>query len=175
MTLPIHPETKVGALLDSYPDLEAVLISVAPAFEKLNNPILRKTVEKVTTLDQAARISGVPVRELVHKLRLAAGQPVLPDTSPFVVLESAEAEPPWFAAAVISESNDIDGGALLAQGIHPLALVKQKVAALAPGQTLLLRTPFRPVPLIDTLRSSQVEVFSVQEAPTAHLTYFHVR
>lgn len=79
MNLPIHPETKVGALLDAYPELEAVLISIAPAFEKLRNPILRRTVAKVATLEQAARIGGVRVRDLVNQLRQAAGQTSLRD------------------------------------------------------------------------------------------------
>ena len=48
----ISPKTKVGELLDAYPELENVLMAMSPAFEKLKNPILRKTVAKVATLQQ---------------------------------------------------------------------------------------------------------------------------
>lgn len=164
MTLAIHPETKVGALLEAYPELEAVLLSMAPDFKKLRNPVLKRTVEQSATLHQAAGIGGVPVHELVHRLSQAAGQPA-----------AASDEPSWLGAVVISEENDIDGGALLAQGIHPLGMVRQRVSALASGQTLRLRTPFLPAPLIDTLRSDRVEVYSTQDSPNQHLTYFHVR
>ena len=48
----ISPKTKVGELLDNYPDLESVLMEMSPAFEKLRNPVLRKTVARVATLQQ---------------------------------------------------------------------------------------------------------------------------
>jgi hypothetical protein len=80
---------KVGELLEAYPDLEATLIGLAPEFAKLRNPILRRTVAKVATLHQAARIGGLDVRELVRTLRAAAGQPV----------EDRVATPPLVAAA----------------------------------------------------------------------------
>ena len=52
----ITPETKVGALLDAYPELEAVLIELAPPFRKLKNPVLRRTVARLTSLAQAAKV-----------------------------------------------------------------------------------------------------------------------
>ena len=45
----ITPKTKVGELLDAYPELEPVLMGLAPAFNKLKNPVLRKTIGKVAT------------------------------------------------------------------------------------------------------------------------------
>ena len=59
MSLPINPETRVGALLEAYPGIDEVLISWVPAFAKLRNPMLRKTVAKVATLEQAARIGAL--------------------------------------------------------------------------------------------------------------------
>ena len=46
----IAPKTKVAELIDAYPQLEQVLIDYVPAFEKLRNPVLRKTVARITTL-----------------------------------------------------------------------------------------------------------------------------
>ncbi|HPA51566.1 MAG TPA: DUF1858 domain-containing protein, partial [Thermoanaerobaculia bacterium] len=71
--LPITPETKVGELLEAYPELEETLVAIAPAFSKLKNPVLRRTVARVATLAQAARVGGVEVRTLVGTLRQAAG------------------------------------------------------------------------------------------------------
>ncbi len=71
MNLPITPDTKVGALLEAYPELEEHLIACAPAFAKLRNPLLRRTVAKVATLEQAARVGGIGVRDLVRRLREA--------------------------------------------------------------------------------------------------------
>ena len=55
--LPIDESTKVAALLDSYPELEDVLIGIAPPFKKLRNPILRRSVAKVASLRQAAAVA----------------------------------------------------------------------------------------------------------------------
>ncbi|HJZ98426.1 MAG TPA: DUF1858 domain-containing protein, partial [Candidatus Solibacter sp.] len=72
MSVAIEPGTRIGSLLDAYPELEEVLIGMAATFEKLRNPVLRKTVGKVATLEQAAKIGGVGLRELVSRLREAA-------------------------------------------------------------------------------------------------------
>ncbi|MCP5064426.1 MAG: DUF1858 domain-containing protein, partial [Ignavibacteriae bacterium] len=70
----ITPETKVGDLLDNYPELEEKLIEIAPPFRRLKNKVLRKTVAKITTLKQAAKVGNIPLSDLVNKLRGAAGQ-----------------------------------------------------------------------------------------------------
>lgn len=49
----ITPQTKVGELLDAFPELEETLFSLSPKFKHLKNPMLRKTVAKVATLYQA--------------------------------------------------------------------------------------------------------------------------
>lgn len=40
----ITPETKVGDMLDCYPELLDTLISLSDRYKNLKNPILRKTV-----------------------------------------------------------------------------------------------------------------------------------
>jgi hypothetical protein len=59
MSIPITPETKIADLLDAYPQLEDVLIQQSPHFTALKNPILRKTVAKVATLERASQMSGI--------------------------------------------------------------------------------------------------------------------
>ena len=61
----ITPQTKVGELLTAYPELEDLLIEIAPAFKKLRKPVLRRTVAKVTSLAQAARVGRWPQRSEV--------------------------------------------------------------------------------------------------------------
>jgi hypothetical protein len=69
--LPILPATKVSSLLDRYPELEQVLIQLAPPFQKLKNPLLRRGITKVASLKQAAAVGGLPVSKLVNTLRAA--------------------------------------------------------------------------------------------------------
>lgn len=169
MKVPITPETRVGALLEAYPDLEAALIAMAPAFAKLKNPMLRKTVARIATLEQAAHIGGVPVRELVRRLREAAGQPVG---------DISAAEP---AARATSDIPDrirqkeirfrIDGDEMLERGTHPIGKVRECVARLDPEGAVLLVTSFRPDPLIEAMRKSGLEVHSAEDPSGKHLTY----
>ena len=74
---PITPDTKVAALLADYPELEEVLIAIAPLFQKLRNPILRHSVAMVASLRQAAAIGKVDVEEVVNKLRAEVGQALI--------------------------------------------------------------------------------------------------
>jgi len=71
--IPITPETKIGVLLDNYPQLENVLLAMAPAFKKLKNPILRKTIAKIATLRQVAQIGEVSLSDLINTLRKEVG------------------------------------------------------------------------------------------------------
>jgi hypothetical protein len=63
VTVPLTPETQVGALLEAYPELEARRIELASAFEKLKNPVLRRTVARVATIAQAACVAGPSARD----------------------------------------------------------------------------------------------------------------
>ena len=65
----ISPKTKVGDLLEAYPDLESVLMSMSPACEKLKNPVLRKIVARVATLQQVSVVGRVNIEEMIRRLR----------------------------------------------------------------------------------------------------------
>ena len=65
----ITAETKVHDLIEAYPFLKAWLIGYAPAFEKLANPVVYKTVGRVATLEAAARLADLEVSVLVDAIR----------------------------------------------------------------------------------------------------------
>jgi len=69
----IQPSTKIAQLLDAYPELEEVLIRMAPPFKKLKNPLLRKSVAKVATLQQAAIVGRLDPSAMIDQLRQAVG------------------------------------------------------------------------------------------------------
>ena len=162
----IIPETKVGALLDEYPALEEVLISMAPAFEKLRNPVLRKTVAKVATLEQAAKLGGVSLPDMVRKLREAAGV-----AGPAVSASaSVDAGAAWLAACPVAE--EIDAAAMLERGVHPIGHVRESAARLKEGEVIRLTSPFRPEPLLDTMRRVGLEVYCEQTGPAQFVSWF---
>jgi hypothetical protein len=162
----ITPDTKVGALLDAYPTLEETLVGLAPEFAKLRNPILRRTVAKVATLEQAARIAGIEPRSMVLALRRAAGFPD-GDATASSDATTAGGDAAGNAAADTGVSGAqpapgvwldlsrvrvvIDADAILARGDHPLGAVRAALRDLAPGDILRIDSGFRPVPLLDAL------------------------
>ena len=50
--------TKVAALLSEHPELEDLLISMSPAFIKLRNPVLRRSVARIATLREATAVGS---------------------------------------------------------------------------------------------------------------------
>jgi Domain of unknown function (DUF1858) len=165
---PILPSTKVAALLDRYPELEDVLIGLAPPFQKLKNPFLRKGVARVASLKHAAAVGGMPVATLVNKLRAAVGQsPIASDDSD----ERAAyfpAQPQWFDAARIVGSIDertADPDKM------PITTVLQRAAALQAGEILELITSFLPAPGIEIMKQKGYRVWSSQPAPDLIRTY----
>lgn len=156
--LSITPQTKVGELLEAYPQIEEVLIGMAPAFEKLKNPVLRRTVARLVTLETAAGMAGLNPRELVAELRRAAGQPVEEEESAGDSAAVREADTPvWFGAGRIGPS--IDADAMIARGETPLSRVLEEARGLEEGNILSVTVSFEPVPLVETLQKQGYQTF----------------
>jgi hypothetical protein len=163
----ITPKTRVGELLDAYPFLEEVLLDISPVFSKLKNPVLRKTVAKVASLQQAAIVGGMPVEELVNRLRTAAGQEALLGLHDDV--SGSSEEPEWYSPDRISDR--FDATAMINVGDNPMNEVLTRARKLADGAILELVTPFRPAPLIDLLKEKGYKVWSRQDG-NKFSTYF---
>jgi hypothetical protein len=156
----ISPKTKVGELLDAYPQLENVLLELSPAFAKLKNPILRKTVGRIATLQQAAAVGGLKTDELVNRLRKEAGQDELAGETggESYLLDTA---PDWFNDSKITIH--YDASPVISSGGSPLQEILSLSGKLSPGEILQVTTPFVPAPVIDMLRGKGLRVFSMQK------------
>lgn len=165
--LDITPDTKVGALLDAYPELESKLIELAPAFAKLRNPILRKTIAKVATLRQAAQVGGVGLGTIITTLRKEAG---LDSVSFSDSANGHSATPPfWFSREKIAKT--LDARPMLEVGQHPITIVMKDLDALPDGAIYELITPFLPSPLLDMARQKGFESWSVTETDNLMKSY----
>lgn len=158
--LNITPRTKVGELLDAFPGLEQVLLDISPVFAKLKNPVLRKTVARVATLQQAAIVGGMPVEELVNRLRSAAGQD---DVSGFdnVPVYVSSPIPEWYAETDITDL--FDASRMINSGESPMNEVLERAKNLEPSRILELRTPFIPAPILELLVGKGYLVWSRQD------------
>lgn len=155
----ITPDTRIGALLDQFPDLEKSLVQMAPAFQKLRNPILRKTIAKVTSIRQAARIADLPVADLVNRLRREAGfsEPMAPEEAAQVITE----RPDWVQDFPVTRT--LDARPMIEAGEHPLTLVLKELAELPVNHCYELITAFLPAPLIDTVAKKGFRCWTVEK------------
>jgi len=57
----ITSQSKLYDVLAAYPELEAQIVKIAPPFKNLKNPVLRRTVGRIATLEKVAQIGGMDV------------------------------------------------------------------------------------------------------------------
>ena len=69
-TLEITPTLKVGEVLERYP--ESLDVFVRLGFTPLRNPLLRRTMARAITIEQACRREGVNMSELLTELNALA-------------------------------------------------------------------------------------------------------
>jgi hypothetical protein len=163
----IIPDSRVGALLQEFPQLEEVLIKLSPAFAHLRNPILRKTIAKVATLRQIARIGDVPLDKLVNILRRAAGINV--EWTDDSLAGGAADAPDWMQTITIART--LDARPIIAGGGHPLEQVLRELRELHAGSIYLLITPFLPAPLLDLVKKQGHQVWSRKNDEGLHENY----
>lgn len=165
--LPITPETRLGALLDAYPELENVLLRLSPEYSHLKNPVLRRTIGKIATLQQVAKAGGIPIGTLINTLRQAAGM-----QEPFV--ETAEDKevnaPDWLQRGRIAAR--VDARPYLDRGEHPIDRVLTELDQLGDGDILQLTAPFVPAPLIDLVKKKGFLAWTEKQGENLYSTYF---
>lgn len=164
----ITPETKIGAILEKFPQLEDILIEMAPEFKKLRNQILRKTVARVTSLRQAAALGKVSLPEMINKLREGAGLQGQFEGDEATDVVSKE-EPAWFSSSRIVKS--FDARPLLEVGEQPLPKVFGECRDLKNDEIYELITPFLPAPLIESAREKGFLVWATEESEGVFKTY----
>ncbi|MBW2461002.1 MAG: DUF1858 domain-containing protein [Deltaproteobacteria bacterium] len=161
----ITASTKVAALLRHYPELEEVLIAMAPPFVKLRNPILRRSVAKVASLRQAAAVGRLPVEDMVNRLRAVVGQePLVGDEAP------AEdpyftAQPRWYDADRVVDSMDERD---LDPDVMPLNPLLRRATKLVGTEVLELVTDYLPAPGVDILRNKGFATWCVMRGDIVH-------
>jgi len=163
----ITPKTKVLQAIEAYPQLEEILIGYVPAFEKLKNPVLRRTVAKIATLQQAAAIGNVRVEDLINRMRAEIGQDLFTQNDNHMY---ATETPAWFNESLIAA--ELDARPMLAAGEHPVNQVMADLKMLENGKIYKLTAPFLPAPLIDKASSLNYTHWMKKEDDGSFIIYF---
>jgi len=166
--LVITPRTRVGELLEDYPDLEPVLLELSPAFKKLKNPVLRKTVAKVATLQQAASLGNIPVTEIVNTLRMEVGQQLFEGEAHGEDINFDK--PLWFDPEKVTVT--FDASPLIDSGQNPMQEVFAHLEKTGLGEIFKLNTPFVPAPIIELIRKRAYSHYSTTSGEDQYSTFF---
>ena len=165
----ITPKTKIYDLLESYPELEETLISSAPEFKKLQNPVLRKTITRITNISQAAIIGNLNVEELVNRLRKKVGQSIIYELDD-KGKKYITSRPDWYIESKISNSVDIRE--ILNRGEQPVHDVLAAIKNLNDNEILEVIAPFIPAPLIDKSLSLEYKHWLEKNGDEEYKVYF---
>ncbi len=164
----INPTLTVHELLEAYPILEEVLISIAPPFEKLKNPFLRKTVAKVATIKHIASVGGVPLDNLITQLKEAVGQSGNGES--FDDENYFGEQPSWFSSNKIVLS--INEDKLDDKDKMPLVALLKDAKKVKKGEIIELVSSFLPAPGIDIMKSKGYSVWTCKIRDDLIKSYF---
>ena len=163
----ITPTTKVSELISTYPELKQELIDISSAFKKLNNPVLLRTIGRVTSLKQAAKIGGVSLLDMINRLRLKVGLPEIKlDDEP---IDSYDKAPDWFVESKITER--INANSFLDQDKQPIDEVLNILKRVSNEDIVEVVSEFPPEPLIDMVKKKKYRVFCIKKSESEFCTY----
>ncbi|MDR2145409.1 MAG: hypothetical protein LBE91_02980, partial [Tannerella sp.] len=110
------------------------------------------------TIQQAAQIAGISPAEMVQTLRREAGLSgdFLPDTAD-TDEEGTETQPAWFDRTKIAVR--YDASPVIDSGGAPMQDILRLANELKSGDILELTAPFKPVPIIDLLKSRGLQAW----------------
>jgi uncharacterized protein (DUF2249 family) len=165
----ITPKTKIYDLLEAYPELEEILIASAPEFKKLKNPVLRKTIARITSISQAATIGNLKVEELVNKLREKAGQGSLEQLDD-IGTKYMTICPEWFRREAVAQT--IDVREMLNRDEQPVHEVLSAIKKLNENEILEIIAPFIPAPLLDKTLSLNYKHWLDKKSDSEYRVYF---
>jgi hypothetical protein len=164
----ITPAVTVHNLLEAFPQLEEVLIGIAPPFKKLKNPFLRKSVAKVATIKHISAVGRVPLDELIDTLRKAVGQS--PSSHTYDDEEYFLDQPDWFSQDRIAVS--IDEEKVEDKDHMTLVSILKVAKDVEKGDIIELVTTFLPAPGIDLMKSKGYSAWTRKAEGNLIQSYF---
>jgi uncharacterized protein (DUF2249 family) len=169
----------VSAVIARDESLVDVFVSLAPAFERLRNPGMRKVMTRLVTVEQAARMAGVDADELVTRLNAhASGAPVTTaDASAVAVAQSAPApadtRPDALVRVPAQRIVHVDVRDELRKGREPFSTIMAALRTVPAGGALTVRAIFEPVPLYAVMKQQGLAHWTESFAPDDWRVWFY--
>ena len=168
----ILANTRVKDVIEKYPELKEVLISLSPKFKKLNNKFIFKAASRWATFADVARIGGLSICELLHTLNSKIGkeeelQKHAPDCIKEQIQEKISEEvPEWVKDARQILIMDVRG-----REDFFFPEITKNLKKTEEGQVLKVINDFYPAPLLNMLREEGYEYFYENSSFEEHTIY----
>lgn len=149
----------MSEVLERYPELLEVLIEASPAFARLKNPLLRRTMPRLVSVAQAARIGGIEPAALVERLNRALGiEPPREAEAPPDESLLGTPSPAWLERPIGFRLD-----------VRPILAAAQEVPE---GKRLILEAPFEPIPLYRVMQKKGFAAWCEQVGPEHYRVHF---
>lgn len=174
----IRADDRVAKVLSLDSRLLEVFVAASPAFEKLRSAAMRKTMAKLVTVEQAARIAGVDAAVLVDRLNAAllGAEPAVSEEPaprpPARSVSAASTVPAALLAVPAERIVDVDVREELRAGIEPFRRIMDAARTLPGGHVLRVRAIFEPAPLYAVLAKQGLHHATEQLAPDDWRVWF---
>ncbi len=171
----IKKDDKIANIIKEYPHLVDVLINYNPHFKLLKNPILRRTVAKLATVERAAQVAGVSLRGLLKVLNEAVGyEMTLEELMAVPEFRRGPEEMPEEIKSVRQEDIvKLDVRDMLKNGEEPFGRIMDVVKGLRENQVFLLEVLFEPGPLYDVMEKRGFASYTEKVSDDHYRVYFY--
>jgi len=71
--MPVLAKSNIKETLDKYPELKDILVKLSPKFKKMQNPALYNTLARFASFNDAARVTGISICEILHTINKHLG------------------------------------------------------------------------------------------------------
>lgn len=171
----ITKDDRIANIIKKYPHLIDVLVDYNQHFKLLRNPVLRRTIAKLATVEKAAQVAGVSLRGLLKVLNGAVGNELnreellsVPETK-----RGPEKPPPEVTSARLEDIVTLDVRPMLKKNEEPFGKIMETVRNLKEGQLFLLEVLFEPGPLYDVMEKKGFKSYTEKVAEEHYRVYFY--
>ena len=167
----INQDTKISKILNEKPEAISVISAINTNFEKLQNPILRRSLATRVSVKDAAKIGRVDVNVFLKTLE-EIGFSVEYSSTNNTNKNDKNATPPGF---INKEIVELDIRPILAEGKDPFGYINKVAKSIKPEQILLIINDFEPIRLVEYLITKNFVHWMTQDNEGNYLTYFKLK
>jgi len=165
----VNANTKISKILNAKPEAIEIIKGINPKFEKLNNPILRRSLATRVSVKDAAKIGKISVNNFLKSLEENGFEVEYYNPSTEDSNQNKKLLPPDFSHREIIT---LDVRPIIAEGKDPFGYINKVAKKIKPEQILLIINDFEPIPLVDFLISRNFIHWQKQDHEGNYLTFF---